>query len=376
MARTKQPTTEPIVPTPAEVEAANAEAARAVVRADAARALAEGERLERMQAVARECGYALADSLFSAAEVVADAKAHLKLYVEQQIAANGSLFRVGQALLVLREGCAHGEWNEIAQRIGMSEQHARRLIAVTRRFILGNDVTADKTLPGERFDDGGGDLPALRFPKITSAAASISKMAELLAFSDEELAELEETGEVLGVTLPDISAHSKHKLHEMLARARRREQAAEHSAEEMREALIRSRNENEALSRLLGEKSLEIEKLKRRDDGAGGDNAAAFEDAIATLHARARGVRLAVAQMEDAAQTAMRYGDCLLLTAACVQMQIQALREIQGNMALPLLPDTDLPRFKQQVMLGRAAEYMADRDEDADATWGDDDGQE
>ena len=270
--------------------------------------------------------------------------------------------------MVLREGCARGEWLPLLDQLGFEQRHAQKAIEVARRFTGCNAVS-----------ENGTNAPStahlnLRFPRIVESAQNMTKLMEMRAFSDEELAELEETGEVLGVTLDEISRSSARKLRDILKRAREREQAAEQAAEEMREALLRSRNDNEVLSRKLGEKSLEIEKLKRRDDGAGGDNAAAFEDAIATLHARARGVRLAVAQMEDAAQVAMRYGDCLLLTAACVQMQIQALREIQGNMALPLLPDTDLPRFEQQVMLGKAAEYMDMADEDAD--WGDDDGQE
>ena len=164
MARTKQPTTEPIVPTVAEVEAANDEAARAVVRADAARALAEAERLERMQAVARECGYALADSLFTAAEVVADVQVHLQLHEQQQAAADASLFRVGQGLMVLREGCAHGEWLPLLAKIGFTRQHAARLIRVAQRFSGSNDVSEIAPNGTPAFH-----LPAPKFPALTSA---------------------------------------------------------------------------------------------------------------------------------------------------------------------------------------------------------------
>ena len=363
MARTKT-TTEPIVPTPAEVEAANNEAARAVVRADAAREMAASERQANMMALAGQIGYMLPEGI-SFDAVAADVRLHLQLHEQHQQAADESLFRVGIGLMVLREGCARGEFAALCESFGFSRRHGNRLVDLTNRFTDCNNVS----------DLRGKWTPVSTFPRLTEAAGNLRKLAELTAFSDEELQELEETGEVLGVTLDDISRASARKLRDILKRARAREQAANDTAERLRDQLDRANREIEAQHRLLGEKSLEIEKLKRRDDGTG-DNAAAFEDAIATLHARARGVRLAVAQMEDAAQTAMRHGDCLLLTAACVQMQIQALREIQGNMALPLLPDTDLPRFEQQVMLGRAAEYMADRDEDADAAWGDDDGQE
>ena len=351
MAR-KKSTTEIIVPTAIEQEAAETQTRQAVARADAARALAEGERQANMMALAGQIGYTLPEGI-TAESVTADVRLHLQLHEQHQQAADASLFRVGIGLMVLREGCARGEFGALCESLGFSKRYGYKLLEITERFTGCNDV-AKKCEPGFTLFNGESVNPGSHFPRLTESAGNLKKLAELTAFSDEELNELEETGEVLGVTLDEISRSSARKLRDILKRAREREQAAEQSAEAMREALKRSRNENEALSRLLGEKKLEIEKLKRRETGLGEADAVAEEKTRAVVDA-ARSARLAIARLDFAlreAQTAVSktHGDETPIFAACLQMLSNDIDVMRAEAALPVLPDTDERLMALQII--------------------------
>ena len=331
MARTKTQPIQPITPTAAEIEAANDEAARAVVRADAARELSASERQANMMALAGQIGYTLPEGI-SFDAVAADVRLHLQLHEQHQQAADESLFRVGIGLMVLREGCARGEFAALCESFGFSRQHGYKLIELTSRFTDCNSVTKNCQT-------------GLTLSRLTEAAGNLRKLAELTAFSDEELAELEETGEVLGVTLDDISRASARKLRDILKRAREREQAANDTAERLRDQLDRANREIEAQHRLLGEKSLEIEKLKRRETGLSEADAIAEEKTRAVVDA-ARSARLAIARLNFAlreAQTAVSktHGDETPIFAACLQMLSNDLDVMRAEAALPILPECD-----------------------------------
>lgn len=334
MARTKTQPIQPITPTAAEIEAANEEARTGLVRADAARELAASERQANMMALAGQIGYTLPEGI-SFDAVAADVRLHLQLHEQHQQAADESLFRVGIGLMVLREGCARGEFSALCKSFGFSRRHGNRLVDLTNRFTDCDNVS----------DSRGKWTPVSTFPRLTEAAGNLRKLAELTAFSDEELAELEETGEVLGVTLDDISRTSARKLREILARARRREQAANDTAERLRDQLDRANREIEAQHRLLGEKSLEIEKLKRRETGVSEADAIAEEKTRAVVDA-ARSARLAIARLDFAlreAQTAVSktHGDETPIFAACLQMLSNDIDVMRAEAALPILPDCD-----------------------------------
>ena len=227
---------------------------------------------------------------------------------------------------------------ETLKRLRTEKNYSQQQLA--QRFSGSNDVSEIAPNGTPAFH-----LPAPKFPALTSAAGSIEKLAELTAFSDEELEELEETGEVLGITLADISAHSKAKLRGMLKRAREREQAANDTAERLRDQLDRANREIEAQHRLLGEKSLEIEKLKRRETGLGEADAIAEEKTRAVVDA-ARSARLAITRLDFAlreAQTAVSktHGDETPIFAACLQMLSNDIDVMRAEAALPILPECD-----------------------------------
>ena len=157
MAR-KKSTSEIIVPTAIEQAAAETQPRQAVARADAARALAEGERQANMMALAEQIGYSLPDGI-SAETVKEDVRLHLRLHEEHQNEANKHqqaadeyLLRVCAGLKVLRAGCAHGEWAPLRASLGISETHARRLIAVGARFTQCNNVTKNGANPPSTAD--------------------------------------------------------------------------------------------------------------------------------------------------------------------------------------------------------------------------------
>lgn len=112
MAR-KKSTSEIIVPTAIEQAAAETQPRQAVARADAARLQAEQIRAAELRSACARFGYAI-DGDITAEAVEADIALNLRLHNEHQRAADESLFRVGIGLLVLRDGCERGQWQQAA----------------------------------------------------------------------------------------------------------------------------------------------------------------------------------------------------------------------------------------------------------------------
>ena len=89
------------------------------------------------------------------------------------------IFELGGYLLLLKEGCAHGEFIETLERLGVNYRAANKYMAVTRRFA--NVPTS-------------AHLEKLGF----------SKMAELLPLDDDQTDDLVEEGQTGELSLDDV----------------------------------------------------------------------------------------------------------------------------------------------------------------------------
>ena len=98
-----------------------------------------------------------------------------------------AIFELGGYLLLLKEGCAHGEFMPVLERLGINQHSANKYMAVTQRFANSSTST---------------NLEKLGF----------SKMAELLPLDDEQAGELAELGQTGELALDDVARMSVKQL--------------------------------------------------------------------------------------------------------------------------------------------------------------------
>ena len=144
--------------------------AMAQMRADeSATALVVAEQNERVTALARELNYQGSTDLAVLENSARDAIRRIGM----------GIFELGGYLLLLKEGCAHGEFIETLERLGVNYRAANKYMAVTRRFA--NVPTS-------------AHLEKLGF----------SKMAELLPLDDDQTDDLVEEGQTGELSLDDV----------------------------------------------------------------------------------------------------------------------------------------------------------------------------
>lgn len=110
------------------------------------------------------------------------------------IAAQQSIFEFGASLLLLRESCLHGDWNERLERIGVSQPTAHRYITIAAK-LKGTDV--QKALQN----------------------LGMGKVLELAAFDDGEIQALTDGESVRGLTLDQVEKMSLNDLRKKLREA-------------------------------------------------------------------------------------------------------------------------------------------------------------
>ncbi|OGT57891.1 MAG: hypothetical protein A3E01_05300 [Gammaproteobacteria bacterium RIFCSPHIGHO2_12_FULL_63_22] len=98
-----------------------------------------------------------------------------------------AIFELGAYLLLLKEGCAHGEFMPVLERLGINQHSANKYMAVTQRFANSSTST---------------NLEKLGF----------SKMAELLPLEDDQVDELASDGQTGELSLDDVSRMSVREL--------------------------------------------------------------------------------------------------------------------------------------------------------------------
>lgn len=131
------------------------------------------------------------------------------------------LFAIGSRLLLLKEQCPHGEFMERIERLDIAPRLAQRFMQVSAKFSNASTSTHLQKL-------------------------GKSKLVELLALDDEEVAELGEEGTVLGLELDDIDRMS---------------------CRELRKQLRESKAQSEAKDRLIEKKNSTIDEMHQQLDG-------------------------------------------------------------------------------------------------------------
>ncbi len=144
----------------------------------------------------------------------------IKTYAEQF---RQSIFESGKRLILLKEHEGHGGFIKSLERLGIDQRTARNMMSVTRKFV----------------DDGGNvnrksisDLPP-------------TKLYALATLDDEDLDELEENGEVDGMTIEDTKKLSTREFKKKIAELKNRNKQLEeqHQQEiEIKDQLLEDKN--------------------------------------------------------------------------------------------------------------------------------------
>ena len=97
------------------------------------------------------------------------------------------VFELGAYLLLLKEGCQHGDFVLTLEEVGINHHSAKKYMAMTRRFANGSTST---------------HLEKLGF----------SKMAELLPLDDDQVDDLVDEGQTGELSLDDVARMSVKQL--------------------------------------------------------------------------------------------------------------------------------------------------------------------
>lgn len=140
-------------------------------------AVATLEQNERVTALARELNY---QGSTDPAVLVNSAKDAIRRI-------GMGVFELGAYLLLLKEGCQHGDFVLTLEEVGINHHSAKKYMAMTRRFANGSTST---------------HLEKLGF----------SKMAELLPLDDDQVDELVDEGQTGELSLDDVARMSVKQL--------------------------------------------------------------------------------------------------------------------------------------------------------------------
>lgn len=164
-----------------------------------------------VRAIAVQLGYQLPADCTDPDLIQRDIAANMRRSVE-------ACLEVGRGLAVLKAACGHGNFADRLDSLGIDKYVASRFIQSAAKFSTLSSSTA-----------------------LTKAIGGQTKLFEMLVLDDEQLEELELTGQTGELTLDDISTMS---------------------VKELRKALRESRDSLEAKDRVLADKSSRITSLE------------------------------------------------------------------------------------------------------------------
>lgn len=227
------------------------------------RALAISQHEALVRATALQVGYQLPADCADPDLIQRDISANMRRSVE-------ACLEVGRGLTVLRAACEHGQFIGRLDVLGIDQSVARRFMQATHKF--SNRATSHV---------------------LTDAVGTQSKLFELLVLDDEQIEELELTGQTGDLSLDDIASMSVKELRAALREARAEEKAtAELLAEKNKtidaerakskrvqaappdEALDQLRKEvtaiaNDARGAIVGQLRAGMQALQKHHDNAG-----------------------------------------------------------------------------------------------------------
>lgn len=190
--------------------------AMTLMRADeAAQALALTQREATVRAVAQQLGYQLPADATDPDLIQRDIAANMRRSVE-------ACLEVGRGLRVLKEACEHGSFIARLDVLGIDRKVAAKFMQSAAKF--SNVATSRHLL---------------------EAAGSQSKLFEMLVLDDEQIEELELTGQTGELSLDDVATMS---------------------VKELRAALRESRAEHDATKAVMSKKQARIDQLERAQE--------------------------------------------------------------------------------------------------------------
>ncbi len=164
----------------------------------------------QVRAVAAQLGYQLPADCTDPDLIQRDIAANMRRSVE-------ACLEVGRGLQVLKNACPHGEFIERLDALGLDRKVAVKFMTSAARFAsLGSDSA------------------------LTKALGNQSKLFEMLVLDDEEIQELELTGQTGELSLDDVATMS---------------------VKELRAALREAREDKKALAKVNADKTVKIEEL-------------------------------------------------------------------------------------------------------------------
>lgn len=167
------------------------------------------ERQATVRAVAAQLGYQLPADCTDPDLIQRDIAANMRRSVE-------ACLEVGRGLRVLKEACEHGQFISRIDSLGIEVRVAQKFMASAAKF------------------SNAASTPLLK------AAGNQTKLFEMLVLDDEQIEELELTGQTGELKLDDIATMS---------------------VKELRASLRETRENAEAQSRLLADKNAKIDEL-------------------------------------------------------------------------------------------------------------------
>ena len=276
--------------------AANLEVIDAEVAAANTLALAAMEQNERVTALARQLNYQGSTDPAVLENSARDAIRRIGM----------GIYELGAYLLLLKEGCAHGEFATTLERLGIGYESAKKYMAVTKRFSKRSTST---------------DLEKLGF----------SKMAELLPLDDDQVDDLVDEGQTGELSLDDVARMSVKQLRAAVRKERAEAAKQKSQVERLTSVNTELHEEARLVKRLPANEALA--KTKKEATGLQSE----------TLGLVRGGLRQALLNLNelggDASHTA--FMACLL---GAVYVELDALRDEFG---LPLATVDTTPEWER-----------------------------
>lgn len=173
-------------------------------------ALAQQRHEQAVRAVASQLGYQLPADCTDPDLIQRDISANMRRSVE-------ACLEVGRGLAVLKAACQHGQFVARLEVLGIETRVAQRFMASAAKF------------------SNAASTPLLK------AAGSQTKLFEMLILDNEQIEELEQTGQTGDLKLDDIATMS---------------------VKELRAALRETREEKTAVEKVLSDKNAAMDKLR------------------------------------------------------------------------------------------------------------------
>lgn len=186
-----------------------------------------------VRAVAEQIGYQLPADCTDPDLIQRDISANMRRSVE-------ACLEVGRGLAVLKAACGHGNFMARLDMLGIDHTVSKRFMQAAAKFSNGAST------------------------HLLKAAGNQTKLFEMLVLDDEQLEELELTGQTGELKLDEIATMS---------------------VKELRRALRESHADAAATDRVLEEKSKTITKLQREIAGKQIDPQAEWSEAMRSLNA-------------------------------------------------------------------------------------------